>query len=159
MELTGQIYRTGVVVDDDYNKLNNKPSINGQELSGDIELNIPSHVSDLEDGGEYLKTETLNETLQSYAKKTEIPDVSDLATKQEIPDVSSFITAGDLPDLSGYALKTEIPDVSGKADKLDIERDYLKTDTYTNDKKSLTDEISILKEKIDGLINGDEVEY
>lgn len=38
----------------DYNDLTNKPSINGTELSGDITLDIPEKISDLENDSEFL---------------------------------------------------------------------------------------------------------
>lgn len=76
---------------------------------------------------------TEHQSLEGYAKLTDIPEPQDLsgyALKTEIPDVSSFITA--IPDeyvtetelnakgyltehqsLEGYAKTTDIPDVSG----------------------------------------------
>lgn len=37
--------------------------------------------------------------LDDYAKKSEIPDVSNFATKGEIPDVSDFITKDEIPEI------------------------------------------------------------
>lgn len=73
---------------------------------------------------------TEHQSLDGYAKTTDIPDVSGFALKTEIPDVSSFITTipeeyvtetelaakGYLTEhqsLEGYAKIADIPDVSG----------------------------------------------
>ena len=66
----------------------------------------------------------------TYAKKTELPDVSGLATKAEVtaavagvqvPDVSGFATTTAVDTkLADYAKKTELPDVSGLATKAEV---------------------------------------
>lgn len=84
----------------DYNKLRNKPSVNGIELEGNKTL-------------EDLGIQPTGE----YALKTDIPSVEGLATeeyvdgkidevKQEIPNVSSFITNA-VDDLVNYYKKDE----------------------------------------------------
>ena len=61
--------------------------------------------------------------------------------------------------MSGYALKTEIPNIDGKANTADVERDYLKTETYNAEKQVMEQKIETLQGTINGLINGDEVLY
>ena len=77
-------------------------------------------------------TEDIQVIKKDYAKKTDIPDVSDYATEAfvneaigsieipEQPDLSEYAKKSDIPDMSKYALKTEIPDVSNFALKSDI---------------------------------------
>ena len=138
MPLTGSIYRTGVVMDNDYTKLDNKPSINGQQLEGDIVLNIPQSIDDLQGTDDLVKNESLQEALKPYAKTADIPDVShfvdtetlnDYALKTEIPNLDSYAKKADIPDVTGFVTKSEIPDISGKADTAEIEKTYLKTET------------------------------
>ena len=76
---------------------------------------------------DYAKTTEVETT---YAKKTELPDVSGLATKAEVtaavagvqvPDVSGFATTTAVDTkLADYAKKTELPDVSGLATKAEV---------------------------------------
>ena len=76
---------------------------------------------------DYAKTAEVETT---YAKKTELPDVSGLATKAEVtaavagvqvPDVSGFVTTTAVDTkLADYAKKTELPDVSGLATKAEV---------------------------------------
>ena len=79
-----------------------------------------------EDHSKYL---TEHQSLDGYAKLTDIPapqDLSGYALKTEIPVVPENISAfnndagylTEHQDLSSYALKTEIPDISVKQDKL-----------------------------------------
>jgi hypothetical protein len=105
-----------------YSDLKNKPT-------------IPSKTSQLTNDSGFL-TEHQSLTayakktdLNSYAKKTEIPDVSDFATKSEIPDVSDFATKSEIPSVEGLAPKswvegqgylTQHQDISNKADKSEL---------------------------------------
>ena len=76
---------------------------------------------------DYATTAAVEST---YAKKTEIPDVSDLATKGE---VATAVAGVQVPSIEGlakttevdaklveYAKKTELPDVSGLATKAEV---------------------------------------
>ena len=94
----------------DYNKLRNKPTINGVEVVGE------------------LTTEDLNikiPDVSGFATKEELlgkADKSDIPTKtSQLENDSEFIT--ELPSLEGYALKTDIP---------------TKTSQLTNDKGFIT---------------------
>lgn len=110
-------------------------------------ITLPKNTSDLTNDSGFQTAEQVTEVLKDYATKEQLPDVSNLATKQEIPDVS------------GYALKTEIPNIDGKANAADVERDYLKTETYNAEKQLMEKKIESLQGTINGLINGDEVSY
>lgn len=93
----------GVVVDGhiDYNVITNKPSINGVELVGnktqaDINVQIDSETQTAlntlggrvsvveEDLTETVTTEELDTELQSYAKTTDLPDMTGYYTKQQV---------------------------------------------------------------------------
>lgn len=122
-------------------------------------ITLPKNTSDLTNDSGFQTAEQVTEVLKSYATKEQIPDVSNFATKQEIPDVTNFATKQEIPDVSGYALKTEIPNIDGKANAADVERDYLKTETYNAEKQVMEKQIESLQGTINGLINGDEVSY
>ena len=120
-----------------YNDLTGKPDLTKYAKKTDL----PTKVSDLTNDAGYL-TEHQSLTayakktdLNSYAKKTDIPDVSDFATKSEIPDVSNFASKSEIPDVSNFATKSEIPDVSGKADKSELPS---RVSDLTNDSGYLT---------------------
>lgn len=77
-----------------YNALANKPTINSVELSGDLtqedlEISTDATLADelrrVENTlNQKVSEESLTTTLQSYAKTTDLPDVSGLATKEEL---------------------------------------------------------------------------
>ena len=80
----------------------------------------------------YTKAET-DTKLADYAKKTELPDVSNLATKAEVaaitvPSVEGLAKTTDVETTyakkaeveADYAKKTELPDVSGLATKAEV---------------------------------------
>ena len=116
----------------DYNDLGNKPRINNVVLEGDLTLQELGII--LPDLSEYVTDESLNVTLQSYAKKSDIPSVAgllskteaestyqkkgDYALKSEIPDTSDFITGTEVDKkLEEYATIGDIPDTSDLATK------------------------------------------
>ncbi len=57
--------------------------------------NAENDIKDIQQTLITIKDEILND----YAKKSEIPDVSNFATKGEIPDVSDFITKDEIPEI------------------------------------------------------------
>lgn len=112
----------------DYNKLRNKPTINGVEVVGELtskdlgikevdvsgfatkeELlgkadkseipTVPTKLSAFENDVGYLKE---HQSLDDYALKSQLPTKTSQLTND-----SGFIT--ELPSLEGYALKTDIP--------------------------------------------------
>lgn len=93
----------GALVDGrvDYNSIVNRPKINGVELVGDLtqaQLSISldsetieklnsfdSRVGGVEDSlAQRVTVDELNNTLQTYAKTADLPDISNLATKTEL---------------------------------------------------------------------------
>lgn len=84
----------GEVGTNDYNNLQNKPSINNVELDGNKTLDELG----IQPKGEYLTQEQVSEQLEGFATKDDIPDVSGFATKEEIPDVSGLATKKELQE-------------------------------------------------------------
>lgn len=83
-----------------------------------VEANIPTDVvtsAQLNSVEEKIPTDYLTqESLENYALKSEIPNVSGFATTAEVEAVANNIPTDYVPTstLTNYALKTEIPDVS-----------------------------------------------
>lgn len=116
----------------DYNDLENKPRIDNVVLEGNLTLQELGII--LPDLSKYITEESLNQTLQNYAKKSDIPSVAGLLSKteaestyqkignyaleSEIPDTSNFITETDVDTkLAEYAKIDDIPDTSNLATK------------------------------------------
>ena len=85
-------------------------SVNG--MTGDVVLEIPSKTSQLENDSGYL---TEHQSLADYAKKSDIPDVSDYVTDTELNTAISSAEERVDFKLGSYALKTEVPSVEGLA--------------------------------------------
>lgn len=130
-----------------------KNEIAKAQLSGgdgeDIDLSgyatkdeLPTKVSQLENDSKYITREEVPETdLSEYAKKSEIPDVSDFITS--IPseyiteselDAKGYATGGYvdakvagivMPDLTPYAKKEDIPTVPTKVSAFENDKGYL----------------------------------
>ena len=114
-----------VATSGDYNDLSNKPTIPSVEgLASEAYVNekvaaivipeVPTKVSELENDKGYL---TEHQSLEGYAKKTEIPTVP--------TNVSAFTNdAGYLTEhqsLADYALKSEIPSTTNLATKAEVQ--------------------------------------
>lgn len=69
-----------------------------------------------------LDTATYNSDKNTFATKSQIPDVSNLATKSEVTSGlnSKVNTSTYTADKATFALKTEIPDISGLATKTQL---------------------------------------
>ena len=97
----------------DYNKLSNKPSINGQTLQGSVELPIPTKTSELTNDSGFVDASIVD----GYAKSADIADEyqpkGDYATKDEIPSLDGYATESWVED-KHYL--TEHQDISGKQD-------------------------------------------
>ena len=86
------------------------PSIEGLAKTTEVEAKL----------ADYAKTAEVEST---YAKKTELPDVTTLATKAEVaaitvPSIEGLAKVTDVE--ATYAKKTELPDVSGLATKAEV---------------------------------------
>ena len=97
----------------DYNKLSNKPSINGLTLQGSVELPIPTKTSELTNDSGFVDASIVD----GYAKSADIAD--------EYQPKGNYATKDEIPSLDGYATETwvedkhyltEHQDISGKQD-------------------------------------------
>lgn len=93
-----------------------------------------------------VDNETLNNSLNDYAKKSDIPapvDLSDYAKKSDIPDVSNFATKDEIPSLNGYATEQYVDTkIAGFVDEVQLNE-------LLDDKADKTDVNAALAEKID----------
>ena len=93
------------------------PSIEGLAKTTDVETKL----------ADYAKTTEVEAT---YAKKTELPDVSTLATKAEVaaitvPSIEGLAKTTDVDaKLADYAKKTELPSIEGLATKAEVAETY-----------------------------------
>ena len=99
------------------------PSIEGLAKTTEVDTKL----------ADYAKTAEVEST---YAKKTELPDVSGLAVKTEVETT--------------YAKKTELPDVSGLAKTTEV----VAKSVYDEKVQSLETEISDLKAKLAAVASG-----
>jgi len=95
------------------------PSIEGLAKTTEVEAKL----------ADYAKTAEVETT---YAKKTELPDVSGLATKAEVaaitvPSIEGLAKTTEVDTkLADYAKKTELPSIEGLAKTTDVEATYAK---------------------------------
>ena len=95
------------------------PSIEGLAKTTEVEAKL----------ADYAKTAEVETT---YAKKTELPDVSGLATKAEVaaitvPSIEGLAKTTEVDTkLADYAKKTELPSIEGLAKTTDVETTYAK---------------------------------
>ena len=119
----------------DYNDLENKPTINDVELSGN---------KTLEELGIQPKGDYLTAIPEEYVTDDELSRVlGGYATSEEIPDVSGFLTEtradGKYQPIGNYALKSEIPDTSQLATKTELsaKADKVSTENVSETTKEL----------------------
>ena len=141
------------------------PSIEGLAKTTEVEAKL----------ADYAKTAEVETT---YAKKTELPDVSGLATKAEVaaitvPSIEGLAKTTDVDTkLADYAKKTELPSIEGLAKSTDVEATYAKKtelpsieglakttevvakSVYDEKVQSLESEISALKAKLAAVASG-----
>ncbi len=118
----------------------------GVDLSGYYTKNeVDDKLAKAASGGKVDLTEYLTKTEagQTYATKSELPDMTNVATKDEIPNTSDLVKEEELssyalkkdvpaePDLSEYAKKSDVPSVEGLAKESDIPKIVLDTDKRT----------------------------
>ena len=111
---------------------------------------VPTKVSELQNDLHYL---TEHQSLQDYAKKSDIPDTKNLAKKSDIPSLEGYATKSwvenkgyltEHQSLQDYAKKSQIPDIKGLAKKSDIPSlDGYATKSWVEDKKYLTEHQSL----------------
>lgn len=83
-----------------YNELENKPSVNGSELVGNVNIPIPTKTSDLtNDSGFITDADVPTKTSELTNDSGFITD-ADIPTKtSELRNDSGFITSGDIPTI------------------------------------------------------------
>ena len=142
------------------------------EAKGELEAKVTAVDGKLAD---YAKTAEVETT---YAKKTELPDVSGLATKAEVaaitvPSIEGLAKTTEVDTkLADYAKKTELPSIEGLAKTTDVEATYAKKtelpsieglakttevvakSVYDEKVQSLESEISALKAKLAAVASG-----
>ena len=111
------------------------PSIEGLAKTTEVEAKL----------ADYAKTAEVETT---YAKKTELPDVSGLAVKTEVE--STYAKKSELPDVSGLATKAELPSIEGLAKTTEV----VAKSVYDEKVQSLESEISALKAKLAAVASG-----
>lgn len=112
----------------DYNELNNKPSLNGVTIEGDMvneDLGIPTKTSDLTNDSGFISQET-DPTVPSWAKAPTKPtytagEVGALPADTRIPAKLSELTNDD-----GYLKVTDLGEIDGDLYDWEIE-EYLNT--------------------------------
>ena len=119
------------------------PSIEGLAKTTEVEAKL----------ADYAKTAEVETT---YAKKTELPDVSGLATKAEVaaitvPSIEGLAKTTEVEaKLADYAKKTELPSIEGLAKTTEV----VAKSVYDEKVQSLESEISALKAKLAAVASG-----
>ena len=111
------------------------PSIEGLAKTTEVEAKLADYAK---------KTEV--ET--TYAKKTELPDVSGLAVKTEVE--STYAKKSELPDVSGLATKAELPSIEGLAKTTEV----VAKSVYDTKVAELESTINDLKAKLAAVASG-----
>ena len=111
------------------------PSIEGLAKTTEVDTKL----------ADYAKTAEVETT---YAKKTELPDVSGLAVKTEVE--STYAKKSELPDVSGLATKAELPSIEGLAKTTEV---VAKT-VYDTKVAELESTINDLKAKLAAVASG-----
>ena len=111
------------------------PSIEGLAKTTEVDTKL----------ADYAKTAEVETT---YAKKTELPDVSGLAVKTEVE--STYAKKSELPDVSGLATKAELPSIEGLAKTTEV----VAKSVYDTKVAELESTINDLKAKLAAVASG-----
>ena len=111
------------------------PSIEGLAKTTEVEAKL----------ADYAKTAEVETT---YAKKTELPDVSGLAVKTEVE--TTYAKKTELPDISGLATKAELPSIEGLAKTTEV----VAKSVYDTKVAELESTINDLKAKLAAVASG-----
>ena len=111
------------------------PSFEGLAKTTEVEAKL----------ADYAKTAEVETT---YAKKTELPDVSGLAVKTEVE--TTYAKKTELPDISGLATKTELPSIEGLAKTTEV----VAKSVYDTKVAELESTINDLKAKLAAVASG-----
>ena len=112
----------------DYAKKTELPDVSGlatkQEVAAITVPSVEGFIKGTEVDAKLIDYAKKAEVETTYAKKTELPDVSGLATKQE---VTSAVAAVEVPSIEGLAKTTEVEaKLADYAKTIDIEAAYAK---------------------------------
>ena len=94
------------------------------------------------------KTTEVETKLADYAKKVELPSVEGLAKTSEVE--ATYAKKSELPDISGLATKAELPSIEGLAKTTEV----VAKSVYDEKVQSLESEISALKAKLAAVTSG-----
>lgn len=120
----------------DYNDLENKPRIDNVVLEGNLTLQELGII--LPDLSECVTEEALSKTLETYAKKSDIPDTSNLVTESEL---SSAISEQEFKTINGQEITGEGNiEISGEG-SITIDDELNKTSTNPVQNKVITEEL------------------
>lgn len=144
MSLNGTIYRTGTIMSKDYNDLENKPAIDGVELSSETTLDELGAVR-YEEG----KVLSENDFTDELKRKVEASIDGVTVNGEKVTAFAVPIKTSELTNDSDFITSAELPDVSK----------YLPIDTFETYKTETAETIKTLTDKIDSLIDGEEVSY
>lgn len=83
-----------------YNELENKPSVNGVELVGNVNIPIPTKTSDLDNDSGFITDEDVPTKTSELANDSGFITSADIPTKtSELDNDSGFITEEDIPEI------------------------------------------------------------
>ena len=83
-----------------YNELENKPSINGTELVGNVTVNIPTKTSDLTNDSGFITNADVPTKTSELTNDSGFITSADIPTKtSELTNDSGFITSEDIPTI------------------------------------------------------------
>lgn len=119
----------------DYEDLENKPSINGVELSGDVEIKIPTKTSDLENDTGYINTSEIVDDLCTYDGSKPLSANMGAALYQDkigygdiVDNLCTYDNKKPLSASAGAYLYSEIPTLMSE-----LENDVNLLDSYAGE--------------------------
>ena len=147
-QLTGTL--SGAPNSNDYEKMNHKPQINGVELVG----NKTSEELGL--GGDYVTRQELVDGLKSKVDAEEGKGLSSNDFSSEEKEKLEGIEAGAQKNVPVPAKVSELENDSGYQTKEQVEG---KLKTVEEEVSGLRGDVAELEKRLDGLVDGNEVEF
>lgn len=154
MNLTGKVYRTGVIYSEDYNDLKNKPAVDGIELTSETTLDELGAVH-YEEG----KTLSENDFTDELKRKVEASIDGVTVNGVKVTTFAVPVKTSELKNDSGFITSADLPDVSKYLTQEDAKTLYENVEDFTAYKNETAETIKALEDKIAGLIDGEEVSY
>ena len=147
-QLTGTL--SGAPNSNDYEKMNHKPQINGVELVG----NRTSEELGL--GGDYVTRQELADGLKSKVDAEEGKGLSSHDFSSEEKEKLEGIEAGAQKNVPVPAKVSELENDSGYQTKEQVEGKFR---TVEEEVSGLRGDVAELEKRLDGLVDGNEVEF